>query len=147
MMNVQYSIQLGEALSHQIEAMCPHCETQSSLHQHRLLGKIQSMPLNSIVLVCSNCQKVSRQENAIKRLISAIVTVPFLIVLIAGFVAGAYFLGAMLVGDGVFSVGFFIIATVLLVACSFLLFRLGKFLWKIMLGSDLIPLVNLQTQI
>jgi hypothetical protein len=145
-MHVRYKIQLGESLPDQTEALCPHCASVLPLRQHRLLGKIQGVPLKSIVLVCPECEGVSRSESPGKRTFSAIVTIPFLAVLTVGAGTGLYFLGTMLFGVGRFSGGFAGIAAILVSVCGYFGFRTARFGWRLLRSNDPIPLTHLQTK-
>ena len=130
------------------EGECAHCRSVAPLVRHRLLGRVNGLPVPcGEALACPRCAKLSRDEGPLSRLVSALFLIPLALVLAAGVAAGLYFLFAMLVGSAPPSGAYLVLAAVLVGVAGWAEYRAVMTLCRLASRRRLLPLENLLARI
>src|SRR6266511_5778646 len=83
-----------------VDGVCPYCATSQLMRKHKLLPRWAGATLlfpSTELIVCPACARVSRDESVLNRIMSAVLLVPFLLLIAGGMAGGIYILAAMLV--------------------------------------------------
>ena len=123
------------------EGRCPHCDKSVDLILMRPEASASPAMRHETILACPSCRRLSVPAGLVKRAAGLILLVPFGVILLAGFGAAIYLVVAML-SEGVFSVGFGLVAAILLGACSFGLVKVSRSLRRLLQANALLPLVG-----
>lgn len=139
--SVAQPIVLGEKLDCSVEEMCPHCKEKHSLDSYVNESSIvipgKEKP---VVLKCTSCGELSRNESQFKRALGGVFLTPPLLMSLGGLGMGIWILLQMVVKALPFSGGFLFIALFLLVVCSIILNRVGRFFVRYVIQAELVPI-------
>lgn len=132
-----------------VEGGCPYCDETRKLRRHRVLprwvGAIVIFP-SSEVLVCPACDGIARHESMLDRLLSALLLLPFLLLLAAVIGIGLYMLGAMVLERHV-SADYVAIAAILLGAAGYSEFRAVRGFRRLLAPRRMLPMAGWGTDL
>ncbi len=127
-----------------VDGVCPYCATSQLMRKHKLLPRWAGATLlfpSTELIVCPACARVSRDESVLNRIMSAVLLVPFLLLIAGGMAGGIYILAAMLVARDV-SAAFLAIALILIGGGGYAGYRAARTFRRLLTPRRMLPMAG-----